>query len=158
VSEATLRDALSEKLGLQSVDLTQIVVDSMALKLVPRDSPNTHRLPGRRVDREARKLIIASPTRTTSWRWTMVRAQLRGEFALESRLAGEGEIGRAIDQYTPRFFRSTASCTKIETGEIDYQSLQASGRRLFATGRAPHFGVLARLPSSDSASDIHFRA
>jgi len=29
VSEATLRDALSEKLGLQSVDLTQIVVDSM---------------------------------------------------------------------------------------------------------------------------------
>ena len=34
VSEATLRDALSEKLGLQAVDLARIIVDPSALKLV----------------------------------------------------------------------------------------------------------------------------
>ncbi|TMI39329.1 MAG: secretion system protein E, partial [Betaproteobacteria bacterium] len=37
VSEATLRDALSEKLGLQSVDLGRIIVDPAALKTLPRD-------------------------------------------------------------------------------------------------------------------------
>src|SRR5262245_64545363 len=37
VSEATLRDALSEKLGLQSVDLARIIVDPAALKHLPRE-------------------------------------------------------------------------------------------------------------------------
>ena len=37
VSEATLRDALSEKLGMQSVDLAHIIVDPVALKTLPRE-------------------------------------------------------------------------------------------------------------------------
>ena len=35
VSEATLRDALSESLGKQSVDLSNAIIDPLALKLVP---------------------------------------------------------------------------------------------------------------------------
>ena len=37
VSDATLRDALSEKLGMQSVDLAHIIVDPAALKAFPRE-------------------------------------------------------------------------------------------------------------------------
>src|SRR5260370_7132275 len=44
VSEATLRDALSEKLGMQAVDLGRIIVDPSALKLVPRDMARRYRI------------------------------------------------------------------------------------------------------------------
>src|SRR5207302_60662 len=126
VSEATLRDALSEKLGLQSVDLTQIVVDSMALKLVPREFSKRHTIFPVALDREARKLIIAIADTNNIVALDQVRAQLRGEFALENRLAGEGEIGRAIDQYYGHDFSIDGILHEIETAEIDYQSLQAA--------------------------------
>jgi hypothetical protein len=38
VSEATLRDALSESLGKQSIDLSNAIIDPSALTLVPRES------------------------------------------------------------------------------------------------------------------------
>jgi hypothetical protein len=44
VSEATLRDALSESLGKQSIDLSNAVIDPQALKLVPRDLAKRHHL------------------------------------------------------------------------------------------------------------------
>src|SRR5207302_902953 len=155
VSEATLRDALSEKLGLQSVDLTQIVVDSMALKLVPREFSKRHTIFPVALDREARKLIIAIADTNNIVALDQVRAQLRGEFALENRLAGEGEIGRAIDQYYGHDFSIDGILHEIETGEIDYQSLQASGDAY----SQPVVRLISALLADDverGASDIHF--
>ncbi len=156
VSEATLRDALSEKLGLQSVDLTQIVVDSMALKLVPREFSKRHTVFPVALDREARKLIVAIADTNNIVALDQVRAQLRGEFSLEMRLAGEGEIGRAIDQYYGHDFSIDGILHEIETGEIDYQSLQASGDAY----SQPVVRLISALLAADAvergASDIHF--
>jgi len=155
VSEATLRDALSEKLGLQSVDLTQIVVDSMALKLVPREFSKRHTIFPVALDREARKLIIAIADTNNIVALDQVRAQLRGEFALEMRLAGEGEIGRAIDQYYGHDFSIDGILHEIETGEIDYQSLQASGDAY----SQPVVRLISALLADSverGSSDIHF--
>jgi len=155
VSEATLRDALSEKLGLQSVDLTQIVVDSMALKLVPREFSKRHTIFPVAVDREARKLIIAIADTNNIVALDQVRAQLRGEFALEMRLAGEGEIGRAIDQYYGHDFSIDGILHEIETGEIDYQSLQASGDA-YSQPVVRLISALLADAVERGASDIHF--
>ncbi len=155
VSEATLRDALSEKLGLQSVDLTQIVVDSMALKLVPREFSKRHTIFPVALDREARKLIIAIADTNNIVALDQVRAQLRGEFALESRLAGEGEIGRAIDQYYGHDFSIDGILHEIETGEIDYQSLQASGDA-YSQPVVRLISALLADAVERVASDIHF--
>jgi len=155
VSEATLRDALSEKLGLHSVDLTQIVVDSMALKLVPRDFAKRHNIFPVALDRGARKLIIALADTNNIVAIDQVRAQLRGEFALETRLAGESEIGRAIEQYYGHDFSIDGILHEIETGEIDYQSLQASGD----TYSQPVVRLISALLADAverAASDIHF--
>src|SRR4026208_1474382 len=57
VSEATLRDALSEKLGLQSVDLTHIIVDPAALKMLPRGLACRYRLVPAAVGRHAEQLL-----------------------------------------------------------------------------------------------------
>ena len=40
VSEATLRDALSEKLGLQSVDLSRIIAGKLRIEIHPVDLPS----------------------------------------------------------------------------------------------------------------------
>ncbi len=155
VSEATLRDALSEKLGLQSVDLTQIVVDSMALKLVPREFAKRHNIFPVALDRDARKLIVALADTNNIVALDQVRAQLRGEFALETRLAGESEVVRAIDQYYGHDFSIDGILHEIETGEIDYQSLQVSGDA-YSQPVVRLISALLADAVERGASDIHF--
>ena len=155
VSEATLRDALSEKLGLSSVDLTQIVVDAMALKLVPREFAKRHNVFPVALDRDARKLILAIADTGNIVALDQVRAQLRGEFALETRLAGESEIVRAIDQYYGHDFSIDGILHEIETGELDYQSLQASGDA-YSQPVVRLISALLADAVERSSSDIHF--
>jgi type II secretory ATPase GspE/PulE/Tfp pilus assembly ATPase PilB-like protein len=155
VSEATLRDALSEKLGLQSVDLTQIVVDSVALKLVPREFARRHHIFPVALDRETRKLIIALADTNNIVALDQVRAHLRGEFELETRLAGETEIARAIEQYYGHDFSIDGILHEIETGEIDYQSLQASGDA-YSQPVVRLISALLADAVERTASDIHF--
>jgi len=155
VSEATLRDALSEKLGLSSVDLTQIVVDAMALKLVPREFAKRHNVFPVALDRDARKLILALADTGNIVALDQVRAQLRGEFALETRLAGESEIVRAIDQYYGHDFSIDGILHEIETGELDYQSLQASGDA-YSQPVVRLISALLADAVERGSSDIHF--
>jgi len=155
VSEATLRDALSEKLGLNSVDLTQIVVDAMALKLVPREFAKRHNVFPVALDRDARKLILAIADTGNIVAIDQVRAQLKGEFALETRLAGESEIVRAIDQYYGHDFSIDGILHEIETGELDYQSLQASGDA-YSQPVVRLISALLADAVERGSSDIHF--
>ena len=155
VSEATLRDALSEKLGLQSVDLAQIVVDPAAIRLVPRDFARRHNLYPVAVDRERRRLILAISDTNNIVALDQVRAQLRGELEVEVRLAGESEIARAIEQFYGHELSIDGILHEIETGEIDYQSLQASGDEY----SQPVVRLIAALLADAverAASDIHF--
>jgi type II secretory ATPase GspE/PulE/Tfp pilus assembly ATPase PilB-like protein len=137
------------------VDLTQIVVDSMALKLVPRDFAKRHTIFPVALDREARKLIVALADTNNIVALDQVRAQLRGEFALETRLAGEGEIGRAIDQYYGHDFSIDGILHEIETGEIDYQSLQATGDA-YSQPVVRLISALLADAVERGSSDIHF--
>jgi general secretion pathway protein E/type IV pilus assembly protein PilB len=155
VSEATLRDALSEKLGLQSVDLTQIIVDSAALKIVPRDFAKRHHIFPVALDRENKRLIIALADTHNIVAIDQVRAQLRGEIEVETRLAGETEIARAIDQYYGHDFSIDGILHEIETGEVDYQSLQASGDA-YSQPVVRLISALLADAVERNASDIHF--
>src|ERR1035441_3902066 len=129
VSEATLRDALSEKLGLQSVDLSQIIIDSQAMKLVPRDFALRHHIFPIALDRERGTLIVALSDTNNLVALDQLRARLRGELELESRLAGDTEISRAIEQYYGHELSIDGILHEIETGEIDYQSLAGAGEQ-----------------------------
>jgi type II secretory ATPase GspE/PulE/Tfp pilus assembly ATPase PilB-like protein len=155
VSEATLRDALSEKLGLQSVDLSQIVVDSAALNLIKREFSKRHNIFPVALDRDKRRLIVAFADTNNIVAVDQVRAQLRGELELELRLAGETEITRAIDQYYGHDFSIDGILHEIETGEVDYQALQTSGDSY----SQPVVRLIAALLADAverGVSDIHF--
>ncbi len=124
VSEATLRDALSEKLGLQSVDLGQIVVDSGAIRIVPREFAKRHNLFPVALDKERKRLILAISDTNNIVALDQVGARLRDEFEIEFRLAGEQEIARAVDRLYGHELSIDGILHEIETGEIDYSTIQ----------------------------------
>jgi type II secretory ATPase GspE/PulE/Tfp pilus assembly ATPase PilB-like protein len=155
VSEATLRDALSEKLGLQSVDLSQIIVDSAALKLIPRDFAKRQNLFPIALDRERGRLIIAIADTNNVVAIDQVRAQIRGEIEIDVRLAGESEISRAVDQYYGHDFSIDGILHEIETGEVDYESLQGSGDA-YSQPVVRLVSALLADAVDRNASDIHF--
>ena len=155
VSEATLRDALSEKLGLQSVDLSQIIIDSSAMKLVPRDFALRHHIFPIALDRERGTLIVALSDTNNIVALDQLRARLRGELEMETRLAGDTEISRAIEQYYGHELSIDGILHEIETGEVDYQSLAGSGEQY----SQPVVRLIAALLADavgKNASDIHF--
>jgi type II secretory ATPase GspE/PulE/Tfp pilus assembly ATPase PilB-like protein len=155
VSEATLRDALSEKLGLQSVDLSQIIIDSSAMKLVPRDFALRHHIFPIALDRERGTLIVALSDTNNIVALDQLRARLRGELEMESRLAGDTEISRAIEQYYGHELSIDGILHEIETGEVDYQSLAGAGEQY----SQPVVRLIAALLADavgKNASDIHF--
>jgi type II secretory ATPase GspE/PulE/Tfp pilus assembly ATPase PilB-like protein len=155
VSEATLRDALSEKLGLQSVDLGQIVVDSGGIRIVPREFAKRHNLFPVALDKDRKRLILAISDTNNIVALDQVRAQLRGEYEIELRLAGEQEIVRAIEQFYGHELSIDGILHEIETGEIDYQSLQASGDE-YSQPVVRLISALLADAVERAASDIHF--
>ncbi|HEY9396372.1 MAG TPA: GspE/PulE family protein [Burkholderiales bacterium] len=155
VSEATLRDALSEKLGLKSVDLSQIVVDSTAIRLVPREFAKRYNVFPVAVDRERDVLILAISDTNNIVALDQVRAQLRGQYELELRLSGESEIARAVDHFYGHELSIDGILHEIETGEIDYQSLQAAGDE-YSQPVVRLVSALLADAVERNASDIHF--
>src|SRR5260221_13419336 len=99
VSEATLRDALSEKLGLQAVDLGRINVDPAALKLVPRDMSRRYRIFPVALDRQQKKFIVALADTNNIVALDQLPPHLKGDSEIELRIAGDSEIERAIEHY-----------------------------------------------------------
>jgi type II secretory ATPase GspE/PulE/Tfp pilus assembly ATPase PilB-like protein len=154
VSEATLRDALSEKLGLQSVDLAHIIVDPAALKLVPRDMARRYRIFRWRSTDQQRSSSSRCTTPTTSSPRPAARLP-QGRAEIELRLAGESEIERAIDQYYGHELSIDGILHEIETGEIDYGSLSAEGDE-YSQPVVRLISALLADAVERGASDIHF--
>ena len=126
VSEATLRDALGESLGQKAVDLARAIVDPMALRLVPRETAKRHNLLPLDYAPEQHRLTIAIADINDIVALDKLRALVPHELLIETLLAGESEIARAIDQYYGHELSIDGILHEIETGEIDYRSLAAS--------------------------------
>lgn len=126
VTEATLRQALSENLGKQSVDLSKAVVDPYAMKLVPRDLAKRYHLLPLDYDSLNRRLTLAISDVDDIVGLDRVRSQLEDGTEIETLLAGESEIDRAIDQYYGYELSIDGILHEIETGEIDWKSLSTA--------------------------------
>ncbi|WIM06975.1 MAG: ATPase, T2SS/T4P/T4SS family [Candidatus Nitricoxidivorans perseverans] len=126
VSEATLRDALGESLGQKSVDLERAIVDPAALRLVPREIAKRHNLLPMDYSADPYRLTVAISDTNNIVALDKLRALVPHDLLIETLLAGESEIARAIDQYYGHELSIDGILHEIETGEIDYRSLSAS--------------------------------
>jgi general secretion pathway protein E/type IV pilus assembly protein PilB len=154
VSEAALRDALSERLGLQSIDLSNVIVDPAALALLPHDLARRFRMFPVALDRRAGKLVVALADAHNLVAIDQLRAHLQGALQIELRLAGEAEIERAIKDCYGREFSIDGILREIETGEIDQAASAAADEY-----RQPVVRLISALLADAverDASDIHF--
>jgi general secretion pathway protein E/type IV pilus assembly protein PilB len=155
VSEATLRDALSESLGKQSIDLSNAIIDPAALKLLPRDLAKRHHLLPLDYDHHNLRLTLAAADINDIVAIDKVRSLLPENVEVETLLAGESEIDRAIDQYYGYELSIDGILHEIETGEIDYRSLQASSDEYSQPVVRLIDSILTDAVKRD-ASDVHF--
>ena len=155
VSEATLRDALSESLGQRSIDLAKAIVDPLALALIPRALAMRHRLLPIAWDAVARRIVLALADVNDIVALDQVRAQLGDDVDIEARLAGESELASAIDQHYGYELSIDGILREIETGEIDFASLKVSAGEYSQPVVRLIDSILADAVRRD-ASDIHF--
>ncbi len=128
ISEATLRDALGESLGQKSIELSNSIIDASALTLVPRDLAKRHTILPLDYSPDQHRLTIATADPNDIVALDKLRALVPHELIIETMLAGESEISRAIDQYYGHELSIDGILNEIETGEIDYRSLSAIAR------------------------------
>ncbi len=123
VSEAVLREALSEFHGKQSVDLGNAVADPDALALVPLDLAKRHHVFPLYLRRDENLLVVAIADIHDVVALDKLRNQLPEGIRVDTLIAGESEIARAIDQVYGHELSIDGILNEIETGEIDYRSL-----------------------------------
>jgi len=155
LSEATIRDVLSENLGQESVDLASIIIDPMAIALIPKDVARRYQLLPLSVDMVARILTLAVADPDNIIALDQVRALLKDEYRLITQLASESDILRAIDQYYGFELSIDGILHEIEPGEMEYQALQ-SGVNEFSQPVVRLIDALLTEAVQRGASDIHF--
>jgi general secretion pathway protein E/type IV pilus assembly protein PilB len=155
VSEATLRDALSESLGKQSIDLTNAIIDPSALTLVPRELAKRHHLLPLDYDAEHQRLTVALSDVNDIVALDKIRSLAHDAIEIDTLLAGETEIDRAIDQAYGYELSIDGILHEIETGEIDFRGLQSSADEYSQPVVRLIDSILTDAVKRES-SDIHF--
>ncbi|MDR2788167.1 MAG: Flp pilus assembly complex ATPase component TadA [Candidatus Accumulibacter sp.] len=155
VTEATLRDALSESLGKQSVDLSKLIIDPEALTLVPRELAKRHRLLPIDYDEGRRRLTVATSDVNDIVALDRVRGLAGNAIEIDTLLAGEAEIDRAIDQAYGYELSIDGILHEIETGEIDFRELQSTSNE-YSQPVVRLIDSILTAAVKREASDIHF--
>ena len=155
VTEATVREALSENLNQQSADLSHMVVDPSSLKLISKDIAKRYRVFPLDFDKQSLTLKLAMSDTNNIVALDQIRAMLGKEVVVTPILAGDSEIMRAIDQYFGFELSIDGILHEIETGEIDYQSLQTVSDE-YSQPLVRLIDALLADAVQHGASDIHF--
>ncbi|MBF0381356.1 MAG: Flp pilus assembly complex ATPase component TadA [Magnetococcales bacterium] len=155
VSESMMRDMLGEALGQQSVDLTKVVVDSEAVKLVSKEfAKRIHMLPIS-YDKSQNHLTVAMANTFNVVALDQMRSLLGEDLEITTLLAGEAEVLSAIDQFFGFELSVEGIIREMETGEIDQQSM-ASYSNEYSQPLVRLVDSLLSDAVKRGASDIHF--
>jgi hypothetical protein len=99
VTEATIRDMLSETLGQVSIDLTSTIVDPSAIAMVPKDMARRYTVLPVSFDPERKVLILAVADPSNVVALDQIRALSRDEIRIEQVIARETDIALGIEQH-----------------------------------------------------------
>jgi len=151
VSEAALREVLAARSGLPCVDLAAALADPDAIARVPHALARRHRLLPLQYDAARHRLIVAMADAHDIVALDRLRAELGPDVHIELRLAGEGELGRAIDQH----YGQASSIEEL------VRALEQRNGGSAAPARDPQLvmrlvDALLADAASRGASDLHF--
>jgi type II secretory ATPase GspE/PulE/Tfp pilus assembly ATPase PilB-like protein len=154
-TEAVIRDVLGGALGYDSVDLSKVVVDADVVKLIPKQVARRYHMLALTYSAESNTLTVAMSDPFNVIALDQVRALLDGEVEVRPLLAGEAELDKSIDQFYGFELSVDGILQEIETGEIDYQSLDAETEE-YSQPVVRLVNALLSDAVKRSASDIHF--
>lgn len=157
-TEAIIRDVIGGVIGQESINLDNAVADGEAVAMIPKAMARRyHILP--LTYNNARQTLTIAMTDTFN---VVVLDQITAQLSRESRditivpvLAGEAEIEKAIDQFYGFELSVDGILHEIETGEIDYQSLDAETDE-YSQPVVRLVNALLSDAVKRGASDIHF--
>ncbi|MBU0662974.1 MAG: Flp pilus assembly complex ATPase component TadA [Proteobacteria bacterium] len=155
VTDAIIRDALSENIGQGSVDLTNTVIDAETLRMVPQELARRHNILPLSLEKSKNQLVLAMADTFNVVAIDQIRALHGGTLQITAVLGGEADILRAIEQFYGFELSIDGILQEIETGEIDYQSLQL-GNDEYSHPMVRLIDALLADAVSRGASDIHF--
>jgi type II secretory ATPase GspE/PulE/Tfp pilus assembly ATPase PilB-like protein len=155
VTEATIRDVLSETQGADTVDLRQTNVDPDALKMIPMEIAKRYNILPFALNGNELTIAVSNPNDLIIFE--QVRAMLTEDVDLRLKVASESDISRSVDEYYGLELTIDGILHEIETGESDVamSSLQADS----ATAGHPIVRLVNAFLSDAvkrAASDIHF--
>jgi type II secretory ATPase GspE/PulE/Tfp pilus assembly ATPase PilB-like protein len=156
VTEAVIRDIMARTIGQESIDLAQVLVDADALKLVPQDFARRHRMLPIAYNAEENQLVIAITEVFNVVALDQLRATLGKNVQMKTVLAGQAQLDEYIDQFYGHELSVDGILREIETGEIDYQSIQVAGTDEYTQPIVRLVGSLLVDAVKRGASDIHF--
>ena len=155
VTEATIRDTLSESLGQVSIDLSSTIIDSNALTFIPKDVARRFQVLPVDYDTVTKTLLIAVADPSNVVASDQIRALVRDDVRIEQVLARESDISIGIEQHYGFDLSIDGILNEIETGEIDYQSL-ASNFEEYSQPVVRLIDALLYDAVKRNSSDIHF--
>lgn len=117
VTEAMIRDLLSESGGVSTVDLTKITVDPEVLAMLPLDVAKQYNVFPIVYRPETRTMVIAVANPNDFVLVDQIRAFLGGEYELEFMVSEESAISRAVDEYYGLELTIEGILKEIEMGE-----------------------------------------
>jgi type II secretory ATPase GspE/PulE/Tfp pilus assembly ATPase PilB-like protein len=155
VTEAVIRDLMARTIGQESIDLNQVVVDADSLKLIPQDFARRHRVLPIAFDADEPTLTVAITEVFNVVALDQLRATLGQNVKIKTVLASEAQLEDCIDQFYGHELSVDGILREIETGEIDYQSLQVGGDE-YTQPIVRLVGALLVDAVKRGSSDIHF--
>ncbi|MEN9727501.1 MAG: hypothetical protein RL434_1867, partial [Pseudomonadota bacterium] len=154
-TEAVILDVLGGALGQQKADLGKVVVDGEAIRLIPKDMARRfHLLPlTYEANRNRLTLAMADPFNVVAL--DQISALMGADAEIVPLMAGEAEIEKSIDQFYGFELSVDGILQEIETGEIDYASLDADTQE-YSQPVVRLVNALLADAVKRGASDIHF--
>ncbi|HSN41160.1 MAG TPA: ATPase, T2SS/T4P/T4SS family [Burkholderiales bacterium] len=155
VTETAIRDIMARTIGQESIDLSQVVADVEALRLVPQEFARRNRVLPIAYDPVYQALTIATTEIFNIVAMDQLRAMLGVHIEIKTQLAAEAQLEDYIDQFYGYELSVDGILKEIETGEIDYESLP-SGDDEYTQPMVRLVNALLVDAVKRGASDIHF--
>ncbi len=155
VTDATVREALSENLNQQSTDLTSIIADAHAIKLISKDVAKRYAVFPMVLDKAQGRLTLAMADTANIVALDQISAMLGKDISIIPMLASESEIDKAINQYYGFELSIDGILQEIETGQINYKSMSSVSDE-YSQPLVRLMDAILADAVQQNASDIHF--
>ena len=154
-TESIMRSALGEALDQDIVDLSRVVPDPDAIKMINSDTARKHKVIPLNFDPVKNTLTIAMSDTFNLFSLDRIRIQIGQHIELVPVLAGEVEISSAVDQFYGYELSIDGILREIETGETDYSNYQGETEE-YSQPLVRLVDVMLSDAVKRGASDLHF--